>query len=185
MEWQGVEYLSFTTPGIVHEIETVRIVTEPDEATVARYGVSARNGVIEVVSKTASREDDFEVTVYDKYNNPMRYLKGSFRSVDGKNTYKVSGLKLRNVQGVRPGMLPLVAVDGHVGSITDLEKIPARKIETIQIFSWEDVLRNPALVERYGDAARVGAILVTTRDAAKQAEKRSGSPVRVNLSSHP
>lgn len=50
-------------------------------------------------------------------------------------------------------MLPLVAVDGHVGSITDLEKIPARKIETIQIFSWEDVLRNPALVERYGDAA--------------------------------
>ena len=105
----------FTTPGIVHEIETVRIVTEPDEATVARYGVSARNGVIEVVSKTASREDDFEVTVYDKYNNPMRYLKGSFRSVDGKNTYKVSGLKLRNVQGVRPGMLPLVAVDGRVG----------------------------------------------------------------------
>lgn len=140
----------FTTPGIVHEIETVRIVTEPDEATVARYGVSARNGVIEVVSKTASREDDFEVTVYDKYNNPMRYLKGSFRSVDGKNTYKVSGLKLRNVQGVRPGMLPLVAVDGRVGSITDLEKIPARKIETIQIFSWEDVFRDPALVERYG-----------------------------------
>ena len=33
--------------------------------------------MIEVVSKTASREDDFEVTVYDKYNNPMRYLKGS------------------------------------------------------------------------------------------------------------
>ena len=163
----------FTTPGIVHEIETVRIVTEPDEATVARYGVSARNGVIEVVSKTASREDDFEVTVYDKYNNPMRYLKGSFRSVDGKNTYKVSGLKLRNVQGVRPGMLPLVAVDGRVCSITDLEKIPARKIETIQIFSWEDVLRNPALVERYGDAARVGAILVTTRDAAKQAKKEA------------
>lgn len=31
-------------------------------------------------------------------------------------------------------MLPLVAVDGRVGSITDLEKIPARKIETIQIF---------------------------------------------------
>ena len=60
--------------------------------------------MIEVVSKTASREDDFEVTVYDKYNNPMRYLKGSFRSVDGKNTYKVSGLKLRNEQGVRPGM---------------------------------------------------------------------------------
>lgn len=163
----------FTTPGIVHEIETVRIVTEPDEATVARYGVSARNGVIEVVSKTASREDDFEVTVYDKYNNPMRYLKGSFRSVDGKNTYKVSGLKLRNVQGVRPGMLPLVAVDGRVGSIIDLEKIPARKIETIQIFSWEDVFRDPALVERYGDAARVGAILVTTRDAAKQAEKEA------------
>lgn len=70
----------FRTPGIVRDIETVRIVTEPDEATVARYGVSARNGVIEVVSKTASREDDFEVTVYDKYNNPMRYLKGSFRS---------------------------------------------------------------------------------------------------------
>lgn len=163
----------FTTPGIVHEIETVRIVTEPDEATVARYGVSARNGVIEVVSKTASREDDFEVTVYDKYNNPMRYLKGSFRSVDGKNTYKVSGLKLRNVQGVRPGMLPLVAVDGRVGSITELEKIPARKIATIQIFSSEDVFRNPALVERYGDAARVGAILVTTRDAAKQAEKEA------------
>lgn len=173
MEWQGVEYLPFTTPGIVHEIETVRIVTEPDEATVARYGVSARNGVIEVVSKTASREDDFEVTVYDKYNNPMRYLKGSFRSVDGKNTYKVSGLKLRNVQGVRPGMLPLVAVDGRVGSITDLEKIPARKIETIQIFSSEDVFRDPALVKRYGDAARVGAILVTTRDAAKQAEKEA------------
>lgn len=163
----------FTTPGIVHEIETVRIVTEPDEATVARYGVSARNGVIEVVSKTASREDDFEVTVYDKYNNPMRYLKGSFRSVDGKNTYKVSGLKLRNVQGVRPGMLPLVAVDGRVGSITDLEKIPARKIETIQIFSSEDVFHNPALVKRYGDAARVGAILVTTRDAAKLAEKEA------------
>lgn len=163
----------FTTPGIVHEIETVRIVTEPDEATVARYGVSARNGVIEVVSKTASREDDFEVTVYDKYNNPMRYLKGSFRSVDGKNTYKVSGLKLRNVQGVRPGMLPLVAVDGRVGSITELEKIPARKIATIQIFSGEDVFRNPALVERYGDAARVGAILVTTRYAAKQAEKEA------------
>lgn len=163
----------FTTPGIVHEIETVRIVTEPDEATVARYGVSARNGVIEVVSKTASREDDFEVTVYDKYNNPMCYLKGSFRSVDGKNTYKVSGLKLRNVQGVRPGMLPLVAVDGRVGSITDLEKIPARKIETIQIFSSEDVFHNPALVKRYGDAARVGAILVTTRDAAKLAEKEA------------
>lgn len=52
--------------------------------------------------KTASREDDFEVTVYDKYNNPMRYLKGSFRSVDGKNTYKVSGLKLRNVQEYVP-----------------------------------------------------------------------------------
>ena len=102
-----------------------------------------------------------------------RQLKGSFRSVDGKNTYKVSGLKLRNVQGVRPGMLPLVAVDGRVGSITDLEKIPARKIETIQIFSSEDVFHNPALVKRYGDAARVGAILVTTRDAAKLAEKEA------------
>ena len=64
----------FTTPGIVHEIETVRIVTEPDEATVARYGVSARNGVIEVVSKTASREDDFEVTVYDKYNLSLIHI---------------------------------------------------------------------------------------------------------------
>ena len=69
-------------------------------------------------------------------------------------------------------MLPLVAVDGRVGSITDLEKIPARKIETIQIFSWEDVFRDPALVERYGDAARVGAILVTTRDAAKTGPKK-------------
>ena len=42
-----------------------------------------------------------------------------------------------------------------------------------RIFSWEDVFRDPALVERYGDAARVGAILVTTRDAAKQAEKEA------------
>ncbi len=103
----------------------------------------------------------------------MRYLKGTFRSVDGKNTYKVSGSKLRNVQGVHPGMLPLVAVVRACWVHHRSGEDPARNDRNHKIFSSEDVFRDPALVERYGDAARVGAILVTTRDAAKQAEKEA------------
>lgn len=172
--WDGrVVSIYHLHPSMAGEIETIRIIDDIDADILARYGTAARNGVISVVSKASLREGDREVTIYDRLNHPFRYLKGRFVSIDGRNAYKVSNLSLRNVSGTDPDSLPLVVVDDRVVPITTLGELPARKIETIQIFSSEDVFRNPALVERYGDAARVGAILVTTRDAAKQAEKEA------------
>lgn len=163
-------------PGTVGKIETIRIIDDIDADVLARYGTAARNGVISVVSKASLREGDREETIYDRSNHPFRYLKGRFVSIDGRNSYKVRNLSLRNVSGTDPDSLPLVVVDDRVVPITALGDLPARKIETLQIF--DSRTQENKLEVRYGPKARNGVIKITTKNFV---DNESGEPTTLAI----
>lgn len=152
----------FSNNHVDRDIETIQIISDPDAATIARYGSAARNGVIRVVTKEL--KGDREKTIYDRSNHPFRYLRGRMVSIDGRNTYKVSNLSLRNVLETDPDSLPLVVVDDRVVSITALGDLSARKIETLQVFDSQK--QGNDLVIRYGRKARNGVIKITTKNSS-------------------
>lgn len=135
-----VRIQTFSNAGMARDIETIEFIGNLDEDLIARYGTAARYGIIKVTSKQASRQSDSVETVYDRNNHPLRYLKGNFRSVDGRNTYKVRRLKLQNLSGKKRSELPLVVADGRTVDITALTDELAGKIQTIRILSAEEAV---------------------------------------------
>ncbi len=160
-----VRIQTFSNAGMARDIETIEFIGNLDEDLIARYGTAARNGIIKVTSKQASRQSDNEKTIYDRDNHPFRYLKGSFRSVDGRNTYKVRRLKLQNLSGKKQDELPLVVADGRAVDITALTDELAGKIQTIRILSAEEAVKAGYQGAR---ATNNGVIDVRTRNGEKQ-----------------
>lgn len=158
-------------PGAADHIASIRIVPAPGGRVFETYGPAARNGVVCVTSRYAGREED-EPTVYDAKNHPFRYLKGEFVSVDGRNTFKVRKLGMRNLKRADPFSLPLVLVDDRSVSLLTLERIPERDIETVQVFGGEEVAHEAGeLSERYGSRAAGGVVRVTLRKNSRTAKR--------------
>ena len=102
--------------------------------------LSGDGGSRDILKQTLRVSDSVE-TIYDRDNHPFRYLKGSFRSVDGRNTYKVRRLKLQNLSGKKQNELPLVVADGRVVDITALTDELAGKILKIRVLSAEEAAK--------------------------------------------
>lgn len=136
-----VRIQTFSNAGMARDIETIEFIGNLDEDLIARYGTAARYGIIKVTSKQAVRQSDSVKTIYDRNNHPLRYLKGDFRSVDGRNTYKVRKLKLQNLSGKKRSELPLVVADGRIVDITALTDELAGKILKIRILSAEEAVK--------------------------------------------
>lgn len=126
--------------------------------------LSGDGGSRDILKQTLRVSDSVE-TIYDRDNHPFRYLKGSFRSVDGRNTYKVRRLKLQNLSGKKQDELPLVVADGRVVDITALTDELAGKIQTIRILSAEEAVKAGYQGAR---ATNNGVIDVRTRNGEKQ-----------------
>lgn len=150
---------------MARDIETIEFIGNLDEDLIARYGTAARYGIIKVTSKQASRQSDSVKTIYDRNNHPLRYLKGDFRSVDGRNTYKVRRLKLQNLSGKKRSELPLVVADGRTVDITALTDELAGKIQTIRILSAEEAAKAGYQGAR---ATNNGVIEAWTRNGEEQ-----------------
>lgn len=171
--WDGriVDFQMLGNPGAADHIASIRIIPAPGGRVFETYGPAARNGVVCVTSRYAGREDD-EPTVYDARNHPFRYLKGEFVSVDGKNTFKVRKFGLRNLKRADPFSLPLVLVDDRPVPVLTLERIPARDIETVQVFGGEEVAREAGeLSERYGSRVAGGVVRVTLRKNSRTTKR--------------
>ena len=160
-----VRIQTFSNAGMARDIETIEFIGNLDEDLIARYGTAARYGIIKVTSKQAARQSDSVKTIYDRNNHPLRYLKGNFRSVDGRNTYKVRRLKLQNLSGKKRSELPLVVADGRTVDITALTDELAGKIQTIRILSAEEAVKAGY---RGARATNNGVIDVRTRNGEKQ-----------------
>lgn len=172
--WDGriVDFRMLGNPGAADHIASIRIVPAPGGRVFETYGPAACNGVVCVISRYAGREEDDEPTVYDAKNHPFRYLKGEFVSVDGKNTFKVRKLGLRNLKRADPFSLPLVLVDDRPVSLLTLERISERDIEAVQVFAREEVAREAGeLSERYGSRAAGGVVRVVLRKSSRTAKR--------------
>lgn len=135
------------------------------EFVIVRGDTLSGDGSSRDILKQTLRVSDSVETIYDRDNHPFRYLKGSFRSVDGRNTYKVRGLKLQNLSGKKQDELPLVVADGRAVDITALTDELAGKIQTIRILSAEEAVKAGY---RGARATNNGVIDVRTRNGEKQ-----------------
>lgn len=111
------------------------------ETIIVRYDTLSEDGERRDILKQILCVSDSVETVYDRNNHPLRYLKGNFRSVDGRNTYKVRKLKLQNLSGKKRSELPLVVADGRIVDITALTDELAGKILKIRVLSAEEAAK--------------------------------------------
>lgn len=135
------------------------------ETIIVRYDTLSEDGGHRDILKQILCVSDSVETIYDRNNHPLRYLKGDFRSVDGRNTYKVRKLKLQNLNGKKRSELPLVVADGRIVDITALTDELAGKILKIRVLSAEEAAKAGYQEAR---ATNNGVIEAWTRNGEEQ-----------------
>ena len=128
-----------------NQIESIDILK--DQSAVQVYGDKAKNGVIQIKTKGSL--------------NLQESLKGTIITTNGTYTScSEDPVFIKRVKNLVDGN-PLIIVDG-VTFKDDIGDVKAEDIESINI------LKDAAATRLYGEKAKAGVILITTKEAAKK-----------------
>ncbi|WP_066629328.1 M56 family metallopeptidase [Labilibacter marinus] len=134
----------------VNNIDALKIASISvlkDASAINKYGEKAKDGVVEI-----SLKQDGDASSRSEISDDIKTIKATKRS------FKFSTKGIEGMQGN-----PLVYIDGEKSSIAELQKESATRIKTI------DVLKGEQAIDKYGDEAKDGVLLVTLHSSVVKA----------------
>src|SRR5690606_30781913 len=140
-------------------IEAINVLK--DESAVAKYGEKGKYGAIEITSKKpqAVKHDSIKISSVwvDDKKADMEAAEGGVNQLKGKAT----GIHIRGIPTNENGKQPLIVVDGkEMPTDYSLNTVDPNNIESIT------VLKDEAGTTLYGDKAKDGVLIVTTKSNA-------------------
>lgn len=137
-------------------IESVSVLK--DESATILYGDKGKNGVILIVTKkdragTGNNSEEVQVIGYGKMQK------------DNSPEQSNSGFRIRST-GTGTGNKPLIVLDGVIVENQDMNNIPPDSISHISVLKGEEA------TNKYGEKAKTGVVLITSKNA--KTEKGAG-----------
>lgn len=137
------------------------------ESAIALYGDRAKNGVLVITTKKdgeSSKKGSFSVFNGDKH---IKISEDGLSLRSGDYTVSVGGNFDEFEKSLKPqkGSEPLYLVNGYEVSSSVAKTIDAQTIASM------DVIKSDKAVDLYGDRAKNGAVVITTKTAQKDSNK--------------
>ena len=156
-----------------NQIESMNVLK--DEFATEKYGDKGKNGVIEFTMKTAKADTEVVVTGH-RSEMPADSLDGKATGIRIVETEEITNVADTTkppkivIRGVKSeGGAPLIVIDGVVQPVDmRVDKLNPEQIESISI------LKDQSAVAIYGDKAKEGVMLITTKNSAKARQREGG-----------
>lgn len=135
-----------------------------DKSAVSVYGDKAKNGVIIIATKAGTKEkkSHLEGTGTDGAVESDRVVISGRTAMDSMPGMRITISGKANAKGMDPEKMPLVIIDGKEGAMESLRQEDIKSIS---------ILKDKSAVSDYGDKAKNGVIIITTKAGKK--EKKS------------